>query len=65
LNRKAISVEMEASGFSAACNRRGIPFIVIKSVTDYADATKDDTFRGYCCDAAADLVAELVSAGLQ
>jgi nucleoside phosphorylase/predicted nucleotidyltransferase len=60
-NRKVISVEMEAGGFSAACIRRGIPFVVIKSVSDYADATKNDVFHKYCCDSSADLVTELVS----
>jgi nucleoside phosphorylase/predicted nucleotidyltransferase len=63
-NRKVISVEMEALGFGAACTRRGIPFIVVKSVTDFADETKNDDFHSYCCRAAADLVGELIGDGV-
>lgn len=63
-NRKVISLDMEAFGFSAACTRRGIPFIVVKSISDLADDNKSDDFHSYCCAAAADLIAELVIGGI-
>jgi adenosylhomocysteine nucleosidase len=58
--RKVIAIEMEAHGFSSACIRRQTPFLVVKSITDYADESKDDTFREFACRAAADIVARLI-----
>jgi 5'-methylthioadenosine/S-adenosylhomocysteine nucleosidase len=61
-HRKTIAVEMEAFGVAAACSQSHLPtpFLVLKSVSDYANAAKDDAWRRYCCEAAADLVVHLI-----
>jgi nucleoside phosphorylase len=62
--RKVIAIEMEAHGFSAACVRRHVPFLVVKAITDYANDTKNDDFHDFACQVASDLVAELVEDGI-
>jgi nucleoside phosphorylase len=61
LHRKVVAIEMEAAGFSAACLRRRIPFLVMKSISDFADPAKDDRLHPFCCRATADLVASLIA----
>jgi nucleoside phosphorylase len=46
--RKTIAVEMESYAFMRAARLADTRwYIVIKSVTDFADATKDDNWREY------------------
>lgn len=59
-NRKIISIEMESHGFSVACASRNVRAIVIKAVSDYADADKNDSFHEYCCASTASFVARLI-----
>lgn len=64
--RKAAAVEMEASGVAAAIHASSSPvgFLVIKSVCDYADSHKDDSWQDYAADAAASCAISYVSAQL-
>jgi nucleoside phosphorylase len=66
ISRKVCSVEMEAIGVAEACSVRPIPtpFIVVKAVTDLADADKDDRYHPFATAAVADLLAVLVEADL-
>lgn len=41
----AIGGEMEAAGVYAACNSKNIPWIIVKSICDWADGNKDKTFQ--------------------
>ena len=41
----AIGGEMEAAGIYAACNSKNIPWIVVKSICDWADGNKDKIFQ--------------------
>ena len=53
--RKIISIEMESIGVAEACdtNPEKIPYIVIKSVSDFADTTKKGRLASFllpnCC----------------
>lgn len=49
-DRKIAAIEMEALGVADACRRRGAEFMILKSVTDFADARKTDDYRAQCCD---------------
>eukprot|EP00053_Salpingoeca_punica_P003655 m.44467 g.44467 ORF g.44467 m.44467 type:complete len:1327 (+) comp12331_c0_seq1:44-4024(+) len=53
--RKTIGVEMEGVGlYSAAYNSlHNCNFVMVKTVQDYADDAKDDTYRQYGCELAA------------
>lgn len=47
-NRKAIAYEMEAGGFATACDKKGVPFIVVRGISDWADENaSDETWRSY------------------
>jgi len=52
---KLIGVEMEAGGVASAAFQSATQpgFFMVRCVTDYADETKDDSWRAYACDAAA------------
>ena len=64
LTRKICGIEMEAIGVAQACFATvpSTPFIVVKSVTDLADAEKDDAFHPIAVETVADLIAELIDA---
>lgn len=59
---KIIALEMEAIGVAEACdtNPNKIPFIVIKSVSDFANPVKNDDLHSFCSRAAADLTIALI-----
>jgi nucleoside phosphorylase len=48
-DRKIAAIEMEALGVADACRRKGNEFMILKAVTDFADAQKSDDYRGQCC----------------
>jgi nucleoside phosphorylase len=41
----AIGGEMEAAAIYAACNNQSIPWIIVKSICDWADGNKNKTFQ--------------------
>lgn len=41
----AIGGEMEAAGIYTACHQKNIPWIIVKSICDWADGEKDKTFQ--------------------
>lgn len=51
--RKTIGVETEAAAIGYVAAFLGRPSIVVKAVSDYADADKDDRFRAFACRASA------------
>lgn len=50
---KAVAIEMESYGSALAIYRHGGRFLMIKGVSDLADANKDDRWRAYAAEAAA------------
>jgi nucleoside phosphorylase len=50
---KAVAIEMESYGSALAIYRHGGRFLMIKGVSDLADAHKDDRWRAYAAEAAA------------
>ncbi len=58
--RKIVAFEMEAIGVAEACETKQIPFMVIKSVSDFADSNKDDSWHPFCCEVSADLTLRLI-----
>jgi nucleoside phosphorylase len=48
-DRKIVAIEMESLGVADACRRRHTDFMVLKAVTDFADAKKSDDCRAECC----------------
>jgi nucleoside phosphorylase len=59
---KTIAIEMEAAGVSAvlAKHKNYNQFMMIKSFTDWAIGTKNDIWRLYCCQAAAEFTGYLL-----
>ncbi len=47
LERNVLGLEMEAVAIGYVAEHVGIPSIVVKAVTDYADEEKDDSFRTF------------------
>jgi serine/threonine protein kinase/nucleoside phosphorylase len=56
--------EMEAAGLVAACRRASIPWLVIRGISDFGDAFKDDQFHGFASRAAATVLADFLAHGL-
>jgi hypothetical protein len=54
--RDVLGLEMEAAAIGFVADASDIPCIVVKSVTDYGDLDKDDSFRKFACRAAANFL---------
>ncbi|AKI99142.1 nucleoside phosphorylase [Archangium gephyra] len=57
--------EMEAAGLMAACERNGIPWLVIRGISDFGDELKDDHFHEYASRTAAIVLADFLEQGLE
>jgi nucleoside phosphorylase len=53
-------VEMEGSGLAVGASLRGVPWFVVRGVSDYCDKLKDDTWREYASLTSAAFVAVLL-----
>jgi len=54
-HRKLGAIEMEGAGVAEVCIEKKIPFLVIKSISDFGDKDKDDIHRSNCLDVVTDL----------
>jgi nucleoside phosphorylase len=52
-SRKAIGIETEAAAIGYVAERLGVPSLIAKAVSDFADEDKDDGFRKFACEASA------------
>lgn len=57
-DRKIGGVEMEAAGVIEECNRSETPFFFVKSVCDFGDNNKDDSYQSKAANVAASTVFE-------
>jgi nucleoside phosphorylase len=62
IHRKTASIDMESWGAAEACafSRNPTPFIVVKAISDYADAKKNDEWHAFCCQTSAAFAIELI-----
>jgi nucleoside phosphorylase len=58
-DRKIRGIEMEAVGVATACQGR-CDFLVVKSISDWADDKKGDSQHSYCTKVSADLVMSMI-----
>jgi len=58
-DRKIAGIEMEAVGVATACQGR-CDFLVVKSISDWADEKKGDSKHAYCTKVSADLVISMI-----
>jgi nucleoside phosphorylase len=56
--------EMEAAGLVEACRLRNVPWLVIRGISDFGDELKNDAFHGLASKAAAAVMADFLSHGL-
>jgi nucleoside phosphorylase len=54
-----MGIEMEAVGVATACHGR-CDFLVVKSISDWADENKGDGQHSYCTQVSADLVVSML-----
>lgn len=59
-NRKVLGLDMEASGLAASSEVLGLPFLVAKGVSDFADTHKDDRYRLFAARAFAEAAIQLL-----
>ena len=59
LLRKIIAIDMEAAAIGEVAHQNGMPFLVVKSVVDFADLQKSDHFRTYSALVAATFLTDL------
>jgi tetratricopeptide (TPR) repeat protein/nucleoside phosphorylase len=57
--------EMEAAGLMQACERQGIPWLVIRGISDFGDEAKDDRFHELATRSAAAALADFLEHGLE
>jgi nucleoside phosphorylase len=58
-DRKIAGIEMEAVGVATACQGR-CDFLVVKSISDWADENKGDSQHTYCMQVSADFVISMI-----
>ena|ERR1035441_6334670 len=58
-DRKIAGIEMEAVGVATACNGR-CDFLVVKSISDWADENKEDSQHSYGTQVSADFVISMI-----
>src|SRR5437016_5828321 len=56
--------EMEAGGIVNACRSGNIPWMVIRGISDFGDLLKDDRFHEFAASAAAAVLADFITYGL-
>ncbi|WP_342378302.1 protein kinase [Myxococcus stipitatus] len=56
--------EMEAAGLVAACRRAGIPWLVIRGISDFGDQFKNDHFHQFASRTAAVVLVDFLAHGL-
>jgi nucleoside phosphorylase len=56
--------EMEAAGLVEACRLRGVPWLVIRGISDFGDELKDDRFHELASRTAAVVMADFLAHGL-
>ncbi|WP_224242477.1 phosphorylase family protein [Hyalangium gracile] len=56
--------EMEAAGLVDACRRNNTPWLVIRGISDFGDALKNDSFHEFASRAAATVLADFLAHGL-
>jgi nucleoside phosphorylase len=64
LHGKTEAGEMEASGVADGCRRGGVPWLVIRGISDFGDELKDDRFHAFASCAAAAVLHDFVAHGL-
>ena len=64
LHGKIEVVEMEAAGVAAACHHSGVSFLVVRGISDFGDAVKDDRFHDIAAKGAAIIAVDFVREGL-
>jgi tetratricopeptide (TPR) repeat protein/nucleoside phosphorylase len=57
--------EMEAAGLMQACERQGIPWLVIRGISDFGDEFKNDHFHELATRSAAAVLADFLEYGLE
>jgi len=58
--RKVLGVDMEASALGVAGDFQNLPVVVVKGVSDYGDAFKDDRYRTFAARASAECLIALM-----
>lgn len=56
--------EMEAAGLVEACRQGGVPWLVIRGISDFGDEFKNDHFHTFAARAAAAVLADFLEFGL-
>lgn len=56
--------EMEAAGLVDGCRRGSVPWLVIRGISDFGDALKDDRFHAFAACAAAAVMHDFLAHGL-
>jgi len=65
LHGKTEVAEMEAVGLMEACERSGLPWLVIRGISDFGDELKDDRFHEFASRAASAVMADFIEHGLE
>jgi nucleoside phosphorylase len=63
LHGKVEVAEMEAAGLVDACGREGVPWLVIRGISDFGDNAKHDGFHEFAARAAAAVLVDFLAQG--
>ncbi|HRI71740.1 MAG TPA: protein kinase, partial [Polyangium sp.] len=63
LHGKIEAFDMESAGMVEACDRDHVPWLVIRGISDFGDAQKDDRFQDFAARSAAAVLADFLAHG--
>jgi nucleoside phosphorylase len=61
---RLVGAEMEGSGFAQACTDYGVPWLVVRGVSDFGDKFKSDDFHAYASATASVTAADVLRFGI-
>lgn len=61
VDRRILANEMEAAGVARACERMGVPLLVVRGVSDIVGHRRSDDWKLYACEVVGSFVRALVS----
>lgn len=63
VDRHILINDMESAGVAMACERRGVPLLILRSVSDIIEHTKTDDWKLYACEVVAICALDVIHLG--
>ena len=61
VDRHILANDMESAGVATACDRRGVPLLILRGISDIVGHTRSEDWKLYACEAVAACAREIVN----